>query len=175
MRDSGLGSIAPNFAKSTSGTFGIADTGAAPVVSSFFTWAFTSSCVMRSFGPVPLILPRSAPSSRANLRTEGLAYALENADSSIAARPLGALGAAAGAAAAGEAVAGAGAGAELEAAAAGTADAGAPGCAATSSSNIKDPSETLSPALTLTSLTLTSLKPPMSGTNTLKGVATMFA
>src|SRR5450759_5142370 len=102
---------------------------------------------MRSFGPVPLILPRSAPSSRANLRTEGLAYALENADSSIAARPLGALGAAAGAAAAGGAVAGAGAGAALEAAA-GTADAGAPDCAATSSSNIKDPSETLSPALT---------------------------
>ena len=40
---------------------------------SLFTYAFTSSCVMRPFGPVPLILPRSAPSSRANLRTEGLA------------------------------------------------------------------------------------------------------
>ena len=45
----------------------------APEVSSAFTYAFTSSWVMRDFGPLPEILPRSAPSSRANLRTEGLA------------------------------------------------------------------------------------------------------
>ncbi len=31
------------------------------------------------------------------------------------------------------------------------------------------------PALTNTSITLTSLNPPMSGTNTCRGVATMFA
>ena len=44
---------------------------------------------MRPFGPVPLILPRSAPSSRANLRTDGLAYAVENAFSSIDPPPAG--------------------------------------------------------------------------------------
>ena len=44
MRDSGLISTAPNFAKSTSGTLGSADTGAEPaVVSILFTCAFTSS------------------------------------------------------------------------------------------------------------------------------------
>src|ERR1700722_1192389 len=38
---------------------------------------------MRPLTPVPVTLPRSAPSSRANLRTDGLACALEKARSSI--------------------------------------------------------------------------------------------
>jgi hypothetical protein len=33
--------------------------------------AWTSSCVMRPFGPVPFTSSSGTPSSRANLRTEG--------------------------------------------------------------------------------------------------------
>src|SRR5688500_7857613 len=39
---------------------------------------------MRALGPVPVIRPRSAPSSRANLRIEGLACALPKLPSLIA-------------------------------------------------------------------------------------------
>ena len=78
MRDSGFASTAPNLAKSTSGTFGKAEPpapAAAPgrSVRICFTWALTSSWVIRPLGPVPPIRPRSAPSSRANFLTEGLA------------------------------------------------------------------------------------------------------
>src|SRR5258708_35732272 len=64
-----------------------------------FTYAFTSSCVMRSLGPVPAMRLRSAPTSRANLRTDGLAYAFEKPASSIGgiARAAGAATGAAGA------------------------------------------------------------------------------
>jgi hypothetical protein len=88
MRPSGLTSIAPNFEKSTSGTFGSPAPGAAapgPAASAFFTQDFTSSGVMRSLTPVPLMLARSTPSSRANLRTDGLACARAKPASSIAA------------------------------------------------------------------------------------------
>src|ERR1043166_2318064 len=78
MRPSGLTSTAPNFAKSTSGTFGNAPPVAgAPVLSACLTQALTSSAVTRAFGPLPLTAGRSTPSSRANLRTEGLACTWE--------------------------------------------------------------------------------------------------
>ena len=68
---------------------------------------------MRAFGPLPLTLPRSTPSSRAKRRTEGLACARAKPASSTARgavppRVLGAAGAAATARAAAGAAAGAG-------------------------------------------------------------------
>ncbi len=54
------------------------------------TKAWTSSLRIRPLEPVPSIRPRSAPSSRANLRTDGLAWALENAASSMGAPAPGA-------------------------------------------------------------------------------------
>src|SRR5450432_3385399 len=70
-----------------------------------FTYALTSSCVMRPLTPVPVTLPKSAPSSRANLRTDGLAWAREKAFSSIVTGELARDAGAAGAAAVGAAVA----------------------------------------------------------------------
>src|ERR1700719_3463949 len=150
---------------------------------------------MRPLTPVPTTLPRSAPSSRANLRTDGLAWALEKARSSISGRAsrgaLSALGAAGGArvgaaadvapgpaldaapdaargagafpaggAAAAAALSAVGAGAFAEACAAAgveaVAGAGAAGLSAGaaaeagSSNRIKEPSDTLSPVLSLT-------------------------
>src|ERR1700723_894851 len=81
---------------------------------------------MRPLTPVPITLPKSAPSSRANLRTDGLACAFENACSSTAAGSwrgasggLGAAGAAERGTAAGGAAAGRAAGVEPGAALAG--------------------------------------------------------
>src|SRR5437879_546170 len=97
---------------------------------------------MRFLGPLPPTRVRSTPSSRANLRTDGDA---------CAPAPDGS-GAGVGAAATAGAWAGAGAGAALAAgAAAGDAVAAAP--AAASSTNTCVPFVTLSPTLTLTSLT----------------------
>src|SRR6266571_2804565 len=82
IRDRGLVSTGPNFAKSTCGHSGrsrtsapratTAATAGAPLITPF-TNSWTSACVMRPFGPEPLTRARSTPSSRANLRTEGLA------------------------------------------------------------------------------------------------------
>src|SRR5438309_11333859 len=82
MRDSGFASTGPNFAKSNCGHSGrsrtsppraaTAATAGAPLITPF-TNSWTSACVMRPFGPEPLTRTRSTPSSRANLRTEGLA------------------------------------------------------------------------------------------------------
>src|SRR5690606_21263901 len=83
IRDSGRSSISPNLAKSTSRTLGRPAPGTAPRTASF-TNAFTSSARIRPFTPVPRTRPRSTPSSRASLRTEGLACARANAVSSIA-------------------------------------------------------------------------------------------
>ena len=85
MRDSGFFSTGPNFSKSTFGhgsrpsaaplapPAAAAPAGAwpAPPASRFLTKPFTSSAVMRSFGPEPLTAPRSTPSSRASRRTDG--------------------------------------------------------------------------------------------------------
>ena len=233
MRDSGLISTAPNCAKSTTGTLGSARDrrrGAAARVSIPLTCAFTSSWVMRPLTPVPLILPRSAPSSRANLRTDGLAYALENAARRCAARarargaavsrarPAGAAaaarrwrrparrvrrGAALQAQALGGGAAGGGRGAAARrrraasparpARAAGSASlptpcrpvlsltcairpaAGAGTSIAAFSVSMVISGVSFSicwPSLTSTSMTLTSLNPPMSGTSTSIGVAT---
>src|SRR6267154_36680 len=82
MRDSGFASTGPNFAKSTCGhsgrsrtsppRAGTAATGGAPLITPF-TNSWTSACVVRPLGPDPLTRMRSTPSSRANLRTDGLA------------------------------------------------------------------------------------------------------
>jgi len=89
MRDSGFVSTGPNFAKSTSGQAGKlngsapprgaarceAGPGAPPCAMTPLTKACTSSCSTRPFGPLPRTWARSTPSSRANLRTDGLACA----------------------------------------------------------------------------------------------------
>src|SRR6266581_3019026 len=81
MRDSGFAATGPNFAKSTCGHSGrsrksppraATATAGAPLITPF-TNSWTSACVMRPFGPEPLTRTSSTPSSRANLRTEGLA------------------------------------------------------------------------------------------------------
>src|SRR5438105_1320846 len=117
---------------------------------------------MRSFGPLPLILERSTPSMRAKARTDGDACAPRNASSSTgAAAGLagGADSAAAGAAGADSAAAGA-----AGAGAAGGSVAGvsvfapaappAAGAAVVSKVRMTLPSLTLSPTLTLSSLTV---------------------
>ena len=179
MRDSGFSSTGPNLAKSTCGHSGRlkgrppaggAGARAGAWVITPLTKACTSSWVMRPLGPDPRTLARSAPSSRANLRTEGLACGLNAGTSATGSSGTGAgrcIGSTTGAAAAGSrAAAGDG---EICAAAGGLAPAccgktgleGAAlaGCGAgaspslASSSRIMLPSATLSPSLTLTSFT----------------------
>src|SRR5687768_6904237 len=96
MRDSGFDSTGPNLAKSTSGQAGRLN-GNPPPDFSFeiflldgtpLTHACTSACRMRPFGPLAGTRVRSTPSSRANLRTEGLAWGLA-APSSPASRATG--------------------------------------------------------------------------------------
>jgi hypothetical protein len=82
-RDSGLISTGPNFAKSTTGTAGKAGPVLTAPLITDFTNCLTSSSSTRPFWPEPFTRPRSTPSSRANLRTEGLAWARANVDSSI--------------------------------------------------------------------------------------------
>src|SRR5690606_41586550 len=89
----------PNFEKSISGTLGraaappppAAAAAGVPDASACLTNDLTSSGVMRDFGPVPLTRLRSTPSSRANLRSDGLAYARAKPASSMGGRPAGAL------------------------------------------------------------------------------------
>src|SRR5260370_721455 len=86
MRDSARISIDPNLAKSTCGQSGrsrlkpprATGPAGAPRMKPF-TNSWTSVWVMRPFGPDPFTLARSTPSSRANLRTEGLACGVEPA------------------------------------------------------------------------------------------------
>src|SRR5258708_10802499 len=94
MRDRGLVSTGPNSEKSIAGMTGrpppppagaraAAGAGAA---SELFTNPLTSSCVIRPLKPLPLTRVRSTPSSRANLRTDGPAWAAENPGSLIGGR-----------------------------------------------------------------------------------------
>src|SRR5690606_14712351 len=87
MRDMGCTSTSPNLAKSTLGqgsrfssppllaTAAGADALPIAPVSTPLIQACTSSLVMRFLGPVPGMRLMSAPSSRANWRTDGLAWA----------------------------------------------------------------------------------------------------
>ena len=77
MRDSGSVSTRPYFAKSTAGTAGSAAAAPPPCMISL-TNALTSSAVTRPFAPEPRTRPSSTPSSRASLRTDGLACASPN-------------------------------------------------------------------------------------------------
>src|SRR5450830_1873149 len=113
MRDSGFDSTGPNLAKSTCGHSGRSKTkqpaggagaGGGAWVITPLTNACTSSWVMRPLGPDPCTLDRSAPSSRANLRTEGLACGLNAGTSTTGSSGTGAgrcIGSTTGAAAAG--------------------------------------------------------------------------
>src|SRR5690606_38003630 len=175
MRDRGFVWISPNLAKSTLGQPStlkppsadtVEPTGLAPPVArACFTSARTSSTVMRFLGPLPLTWARFTPSSRANLRTEGEACGRLRRGTSASAKDAvgdvrsgatdamedGAEAGAGAAAALGAASAGAGAGVGAGAAAAGAAAWGAPPVASTT--RISAPWETLSPSLTLISLT----------------------
>src|SRR5438128_12310385 len=114
---------------------------------------------MRSFGPVPFTLDRSTPSSRANARTEGEAWALLNASLSIAAASRGARSMSAFSGGGGEGAEGcAAAGALVWLVVAACADGGAAGFAAATSPaawsvRITLPSLTLSPTLSFNSWT----------------------
>src|SRR5688572_8696273 len=204
MRESGFTSTGPNLAKSTSGHGGTLNgsapppraTAGAPLPdeSALFTNPCTSACRTRPLGPDPGTRDRSTPSSRANLRTDGLACGLVPV-SSCGSRGTGRVAAGAGPAAAGfwgaafwDAAAGAGAGAFAPDAA--RTRIGAPFdtlsptlilssfttpalgdgisiVALSDSSVISDCSfATVSPGFTRTSITSTSLKSPISGTGT---------
>ena len=79
MRDNGRLSMLPHWLKSISGIGATPSTlpETAALLGVMFIaalmWALTSSCVMRPLRPEPLTLFKSAPNSRANLRTEGVA------------------------------------------------------------------------------------------------------
>ncbi|MNY02992.1 hypothetical protein D3C86_1355870 [compost metagenome] len=164
MREIGLFSTSPKRVKSTFGhgsrsrptpepPAAAAAAGAAvePLITPL-TKPCTSSCVIRPFGPVPGTRDTSTPSSRANLRTDGLAWAALPVTPWAAGAGAEFAGAGAGAAAA----AGAGAGAAAAGAGAGAAAgaAAAPAAPAASSTTISVPSATLSPTLILISLTV---------------------
>src|SRR5207248_72128 len=104
---------------------------------------------MRPFGPVPFTLPRSTPSSRANTRTDGDAWAALNACASTTGAGCGGGADVASRAAGGEGVSGAaarGAGGAVDGA-----GADAPACV--SNTRMTLPSLTLSPTLSFMSLT----------------------
>src|SRR5690606_4026572 len=180
IRVRGWSSTSPNLRKSTRGTFGSAAARGSPV-SMDFTHALTSECRIRFLCPVPFTRARSTPSSRASLRTEGLACALAkpassiggNARRSTAGAGRSAAGAAAGAASGagwpGSACAPSGAGAGLSASGAVT---------SVSMSAMREPSETRSPtetstdsirpaAVAGTSIAAFSVSSVMSGSSTL--------
>ena len=99
MRGSGTVSTGPNLAKSTCGhsesTKPVLPAGmAAGAVGAPFNAVLTKSCtssrLRRPFGPLPLTRARSTPSSRANLRTEGLACGLNVGDSGTGSKGTGA-------------------------------------------------------------------------------------
>ncbi len=87
IRVSGWTSISPNLAKSTTGVFGSAAPAGPAVcpVSMALTNALISSCKTRLLSPEPVTWTRLTPSSRASLRTDGLAWAFEKPASSMAA------------------------------------------------------------------------------------------
>src|SRR6516165_7714435 len=184
MRESGRVSISPNLAKLTFG-HGARSSALPPpparcgATSAPLTKLCTSPRKIRPFNPVPVTRPRSTPSSRANLRTAGLACGLcpdspcGDAAGADGAGPLeepsGAAAApwADGGGSADGAAAATGAGADPGSAAAGAAalplgaealpadSAALPSEAgAVSITTMGDPSETLSPVLTLISLTM---------------------
>src|SRR5258706_315477 len=212
MRDGGWARAGSNFGKSTWGHGGrlkgsapppldlepAAAAAAGPRARAPLTNACTSACRMRPFGPLACTRVRSAPSSGANLRTEGLACGFA-AVSSRGSAGTGAGDAAAAALAAGAEGAAFGASALVSVL-------GSARCSAVSSTRIAVPCDTLSPVLmrisfttpaagdgisivalsdssvtsdcsfstlspgfTSTSITSTSLKSPMSGTATLCG------
>src|SRR5450830_1310275 len=162
MRDRGCSSVGPNLLKSSDGhgsssrpmpwppAAGAAAFGAAVSAMMPLTKFCTSSWVMRPLGPLPPTRPRSTPSSRANLRIEGEAKALDASTCAAAGAAEAGAGAGAAAAAGAGAAAAAGAGAAAGAAAGAGAAAAPP---AASSSSTSEPSPTLSPTLTLISLT----------------------
>src|SRR5262245_41908108 len=78
MRDSGSASTRPYLAKSTGATAGSALAAGPPPSISSLTNALTSSAVTRLVAPEPRTRPKSTPSSRASLRTDGLACASPN-------------------------------------------------------------------------------------------------
>ena len=160
IRESSFTSTAPNLVKSTFGhgkrskpppkeaAGAAALFSAPPFCITPFTKDLTSSFTIRPLAPLPLTKPKSTPSSRASLRTEGPACALIKAASLIGVAPKAAFGAPLAAGAAGAAAAGVGA-------AFGASVAGAVACgaavgaveAAPSTSIIFAPCETLSPTL----------------------------
>ena len=100
MRESGFASTGPNFAKSTLGhsssvngnappVAAPVDAGAGALLNTPFTKACTSPGRIRPFGPLPVTFVRSTPSSRANLRTEGLACGLKEAGSAVGSKGTG--------------------------------------------------------------------------------------
>src|SRR5471030_2243306 len=161
MRDSGSSSVGPNLLKSTDGHGSTlmpppdAPAGAAvgaavaPLITPLTKFC-TSTWVMRPFGPVPGTLPRSTPSSRANLRIDGEACASLPVTTEPADTGAAAAGAAAAAATGADATAAGAADAAAAGAAAAT-GAAAPPVAVTTSSG--EPSCTLSPTLTLMAVT----------------------
>src|SRR5471030_1774931 len=161
MRDSGSSSVGPNLLKSTDGHGSTlmpppdAPAGAAvgaavaPLITPLTKFC-TSTWVMRPFGPVPGTLPRSTPSSRANLRIDGEACASLPVTTEPADTGAAAAGAAAAAATGADATAAGAADAAAAGAAAATGPA-APPVAVTTSSG--EPSCTLSPTLTLMAVT----------------------
>src|SRR6478672_5846916 len=86
MRESGWVSVGPNLLKSSDGHGSrfmpapppAAGLAAGPAAKALFTKPCTSCWVTRPFGPEPLTWFRSTPSSRANLRTDGEAWAVAN-------------------------------------------------------------------------------------------------
>ena len=99
IRDSGRTSTGPNFEKSCAGISGIpaaagtAGLGTPGPVPGPRTIASRSSLVMRPFGPVPVTVAKSTPSSRASLRTPGPACAAPKSAGGAAAGGTGADGA----------------------------------------------------------------------------------
>src|ERR1700722_7732454 len=98
MRDSGLVSTGPHSEKSTAGMVGNppppgarapAGAGAAAgAANALFTKPLMSSWVIRPLNPLPLTRVRSTPSARANLRTDGPAWACEKPGSLMGGRPV---------------------------------------------------------------------------------------
>src|SRR5512138_1091709 len=159
MRESGFVSTGPNLAKSTSGQAGRLNGSAPPpfaVTGAVFeraplTNACTSVCRMRLLGPLPWTWCRSTPSSRANLRTEGLACGLAPISSWGALGTGRGAGAGAAARALGAGLEGACAGADVAEGALAAA-AGAPSAVA-ERTRMGEPLDTLSPTLIFSSRT----------------------
>ena len=185
IRPISLRSIGPNLAKSTFGQ-GIKPNSEPPppagaLAACALVWVApamtalvkvcTSPWVIRPLGPWPLTSSKGTPSSRANLRTEGDACGKPK---------VGAPGACAGAAKTATATVAIAAGAATAGAEATAVAATGATATATEPSKIanKSPMLTVSPTLTINSMTVTSSKSPMSGTCTstnVIGVSRIYA